>query len=60
MLTQLMGSLVFLVGLVMVVISTLATVVTVSTIGDVERALLFVAGVATIIIGYGMVRGMRI
>ncbi len=56
---QFMGLLIFLAGLVMVVVSALSTVVPVGTIGDLERVVLFVAGVLTLVIGYYMAQSVR-
>ncbi len=60
MLSQLMGTLLFFVGIVMVIVAALSTVVPVSTFGDAERALLFIAGVVTLSLGYMMVSGFRL
>ncbi len=58
-LAELMGALIFVAGLVMVVVSAVAIVVPVGTVGDLQRTLLFVAGVLTLTLGYGMVRAAR-
>ncbi len=53
-LAKIMATLVFLAGLILVIVAVLSTIVQVSTIGDLERFLLFGAGVFTLVLGYYM------
>ncbi len=53
-LAQIMATLIFIAGLILVIVAVLSTIVQVSTIGDLERFLLFGAGVFTLVLAYFM------